>query len=138
MDGKIEQHICIKFCMKLSKSATRTLEMLHEVFGEHSLSWTAVSEWHSRFKASQMSVEDDECSGRPSTSKTTENVEKIRELHEECCRTIHGLADTVGSSYGVCQEILTENFNMCRIVVTFVPRLLTNDQKQWPVCKCVS
>jgi hypothetical protein len=37
MDGKIKQHICIKFCMKLDKSPTETLEMLHEGFGEHSL-----------------------------------------------------------------------------------------------------
>jgi hypothetical protein len=28
--------------MNLGKSATKTLEMLHEAFGEHSLSWTAV------------------------------------------------------------------------------------------------
>jgi hypothetical protein len=49
-DGKIEQRVCIKFCMKIGKSTTETLEMLNEVFGEHSLSWTAVSERHSRFK----------------------------------------------------------------------------------------
>jgi hypothetical protein len=37
--------------VKLSISTTETLEMLHEAFGEHSLSWTAVFEWHSCFKA---------------------------------------------------------------------------------------
>jgi hypothetical protein len=64
----------------------------------------------------------------------TENVEKCRELiHEDRRRTIHELADTVGLSYGVCQGILTENLNMCRIAAKFVPRLLTNDQKQWCV-----
>jgi hypothetical protein len=42
MDGKIKQRICIKFCVKLSKSATKTLEMVHEAFGEHSLSKTVV------------------------------------------------------------------------------------------------
>jgi hypothetical protein len=47
IDGKIEQHICIKFI----QSTTETLEMLQEAFGEHSLSWTTVFEWHSRFKA---------------------------------------------------------------------------------------
>jgi hypothetical protein len=62
--------------LKLSKSATETLEMLREAFGEPS-SRTAVSEWHSCFKASRVSVEDDKCSGRPSTSKMKENVEKI-------------------------------------------------------------
>jgi hypothetical protein len=42
IDGKMEQRVCIKFCVKLGKSATETLEMLHEALGEHSLSQTAV------------------------------------------------------------------------------------------------
>jgi hypothetical protein len=42
MDGTIKQHVCIKFCVKLGKSTTETLEMLREAFGKHSLSWTAV------------------------------------------------------------------------------------------------
>jgi transposase len=117
--------------VKLGKSATKVLEMLREAFGEHSLSQTAVFEWCSRFKAGRVSVEDDECSGRPSTSKMTENVEKIRELiHEDRHQTIHELADTIGINYGVCQEFLTENLNMHHIAAKFVPRLLTNDQKQ--------
>jgi hypothetical protein len=61
-------------CVKLCKSTTETLEMFREAFGEHYLSWTAVFERHSRFKAGRGSVEDDERSGRPSTSKTIENV----------------------------------------------------------------
>jgi hypothetical protein len=52
MDGKFEQRVCIKFCVKLSKSTTETLEMLCEAFGDHSLSQRAVFERHSRFKAS--------------------------------------------------------------------------------------
>jgi hypothetical protein len=60
MDGKIELHVCIKFCVKIGKTATETTEMLRETFGEHSLSQTAVFEWHSCFKAGQVSVEDDQ------------------------------------------------------------------------------
>jgi hypothetical protein len=112
--------------------------MFCEALGEHSLSQTAVFEWHSRFKASQVSVEDDERSEQSSTSKTTENVEKIRELvHKDHHRTIHELEDTVGISYGVCQEIVTENLNMCRIAAKFVPQLLTNNQKQWRINMCL-
>jgi hypothetical protein len=60
-----------------------------------------------------VSVEDDELSVRPSTSRMTENVEKIPEfIHEDIRRTIHELADTADIIYGVCQEILTENLNM--------------------------
>jgi hypothetical protein len=57
-------HVCIKFCVKLGKSTTKTLEMLCEAFGEHSLSQTAVFRWNSCFKAGRVSVEDDERSGR--------------------------------------------------------------------------
>jgi hypothetical protein len=40
MYGKIEQRVCIKFCVKLGKSVIGTLEMLHEAFGGHSSSRT--------------------------------------------------------------------------------------------------
>jgi hypothetical protein len=54
-----------------------------------------------------------------STSKTAEEVEKIRELiHEDRRRTIHELSDTAGVSYEVCQETLTENLNMPRIALS--------------------
>jgi predicted nucleic acid-binding Zn ribbon protein len=59
MDGKIGHHVCIKFRMKLGKSATKPPEMLRQVFGEHSVSRIAIFEWHSRFMVGQMSAEDD-------------------------------------------------------------------------------
>jgi hypothetical protein len=42
-----------------------------------------IFEWHLHFKASRVSVEGDERWGRPSTCRTTENVEKILELNHE-------------------------------------------------------
>jgi hypothetical protein len=60
MDGKIKECVCIKYLMELGKTNARTLEMLREALGEHSLCLTAVFEWLSLFKASQVSVEDDE------------------------------------------------------------------------------
>jgi hypothetical protein len=44
MNGKIEQCFCVKFYVKLGKSAIETPEMLHETFEEHSLSRTMVFE----------------------------------------------------------------------------------------------
>jgi hypothetical protein len=63
--------------------------MLCEAFGEHSLSQTAVFEWYSCFKASWVSVEDDERSVQPSTSKMTENVKKIRDCSPWICSSKH-------------------------------------------------
>jgi ribosomal protein S25 len=69
--------------------------------------------------------------GDHAPAKRKKMLKKIRELiHEDHCRTIHELADTVGISYGVCQEILTENLNVRSIAAKFVPRLLTNDRKR--------
>jgi hypothetical protein len=42
MGDKIEQRVCIIYCMKHDKSATETLEMLNEAFGKHSLRRTAI------------------------------------------------------------------------------------------------
>jgi hypothetical protein len=120
-----------------SSFANETIQMLHEAFGEHSLSRTVAPEWHSRFRAGRVSVEDDERSGRPSTRKATENVEKIRHLiQEDHGRTIHELTDNTGISYGVSEEILTENLNIRRIAAKLVSRLLTNDEKQLYVNLC--
>jgi hypothetical protein len=103
--------------------------MLREAFGKHSLSWTAVFEWHTCFKAGWVSVEDDQQNDR--------KCWKISIIHpKDRCWTILELADTVGIGYGVCQ-ILTENLNMCCIAAKFVPRFLTNDQKQWHVHVCL-
>jgi hypothetical protein len=52
MDGKIGQCVCIKFCMELGKSSAEILEMLRDIFREHSLRQTAVYEWQFRFKVS--------------------------------------------------------------------------------------
>jgi hypothetical protein len=105
MDGKMEQGVCIKCCVKIGKCAAETLQMLYEA--ELPLSRTAVFEWESRFKTSRVSIEGDERSGRTRNSKMKQNVEGIRELiHEDSRRTIHELADTVGISYLNCQGCL--------------------------------
>jgi hypothetical protein len=102
MDGKIKQRVCIKFCVKLGKSTAKTLEMLHEAFGEHSLSRRAVFERHSHFKAGQVSVEDDEHSGRPSSSKMTENAKKFENLST---KTVAGQSMSLRTPLGSAMEL---------------------------------
>jgi len=61
------------------QTATETHEMLQMAFKEESLSRTQVFDWFARFKSGEMSVEDHPHSERPPTSRTDENIEKIRE-----------------------------------------------------------
>ena len=76
----MEQRKSIKFCVKLGKTFTETLEMLRKAYGDPALSRTTVYEWFKRFKEGRESLDDDERSGRPASSRTDESVEKIREL----------------------------------------------------------
>ena len=75
-----EQRICMKFCVKTGKSVTETFEMLKIAFREESIGRTQTYEWYKHFKEGRTSVDDDPCSGRPSTSKTDDNVAKVREV----------------------------------------------------------
>jgi ribulose 1,5-bisphosphate carboxylase large subunit-like protein len=87
------------------------------------------------FQGGQVLVEDDELSGQPSTSKMTENVEKIRELiHKDHHQTVHQVKDTVGISYGVCKDILTENLNIRRPAPSSLQRAHPHVLENHTVC----
>jgi len=93
--------------------------------------------WYKRFNGGRTSVDDDERSGRPSTSTTRESIEKVREpILADRRQTIHDVCGIVGLSYGTVQRILAGNLNMRRISARFVPRLLSDDQKAHRVSVC--
>lgn len=111
--------------------------MLVQAFGNEALSKSRTFEWFRRFKEDRESVEDDQRLGRPSTAITPENITKIREIiHQDRRQTIHDVAETVGLSYGTCQRVLSGELNMRRIAAKFVPRLLTQEQRDRRVQVC--
>ncbi|KAJ8953856.1 hypothetical protein NQ318_006707 [Aromia moschata] len=74
---EIEQRVNLK-CLnlvKLRKTFTEAYAMLKEVYGNEQLSCTQVFEWFKRVKKGRETTEDDPHPGRPSTSKTDENIE---------------------------------------------------------------
>ena len=132
-----EQRICIKFCFNLKKTAAETHQILQEAFGDNAMSQSKTFLWHKRFKDGRTSVDDDECSGRPSTSTTPENIAKVREaILADRRQTIHDVCEIIGLSYGTVQRILADNLNMRRISARFVPRQLSDDQKAIRVSVC--
>jgi len=64
-------------------------------------------------------------------------VEQVRAaINQDCRRSIHDLCAEVGIGYGSCQRILTEQLNMHQTATKFVPRVLTQDQKDSRVAIC--
>jgi len=80
LSANVEQRVNIKFLTKLGKSATDTYNLLTEVYGDQCLFRTQVFEWFKKFKEGREYVGDDPKSGRPSTAKTQENVEKVARI----------------------------------------------------------
>ena len=107
MDVKLEQRANIKFFVNLGQSGAETFEMLGRAYGNQAMFRATCFECHARFKRGRTSLEDDERSGRPSTSSTPKNVETVRWLvHEDRRRTIKEIAAIVNVSYRTVQTIL--------------------------------
>jgi transposase len=92
MDVKLEQRANVKFCVKLGKFLAETFEMIRRAYRNEAMSRVRCFDWHAHFKRGRTSLEDDERSGRPSTSSTPKNVETVQRLvREDRRRTINPL-----------------------------------------------
>ena len=131
MTEKIEQRYCIKFCQKLGDTPVETIRKIQQAFGNDALSPTQTKQWFKRFKDGRASVESDHRSGRPSTSRNNEVMDQVREKVLEDRRiTIQEIAVEVGISTGSVHTILHEDLNLWRVSAKFVPKLLTEQQKE--------
>ena len=125
-----KQRVCIKFCVRLGKTGSETFELLKQAFGDSCMSRSRTFEWFGRLKNGRTSTDNDDRSGRPSTTTTLSKMAQVRAaVNQDHRRTIHDLCAKVGIGYGPCQRIHTKQLNMHRIAAKFVPRVLTQDQK---------
>ncbi|XP_011859854.1 PREDICTED: putative uncharacterized protein FLJ37770 [Vollenhovia emeryi] len=137
MQRTLEQRYAVKFCVGLGKSGTETLAMIRQVFGSDSLSQTAVFKWHKLFKDGRESVEDKPRAGRPSTSRTDDNVQRVRDVLNSNRRlSVRMIADQIGIDKMIVHTIITEDLAIRKICAKFVPKVLTDDQKQRRVSAC--
>ena len=110
MTESIEQRYCIKSCQKLSNNQTETIKMIQQAFGDEALSQTEIKEWFNCFKSGRMSVESETRSGRPSTIRNEEVIEKVRQIVLEDQRlTLREIVEEVGISRESVYFILTED-----------------------------
>jgi len=127
----VEQRINMKFCVKLGKSATETYDLLKNVYGDECLSRTQVFEWFKRFKEGREEIGDDQRPGRSSTSETDVNIEKVSEIVQQDRRlSIRAVVELIIVDKETVRQILHNNFNMKKMCLEMVPRLLTPEQKE--------
>ena len=104
---------------------------------DDTMSRTRLFEWHRRFKEGREEVEDNPRSGRPSTSRTDKNVERVRQkLRSDRRPTVRMIADELGMNSERVWRIITEDLGMRKICAKMVPRLLNETQKERRVQVC--
>ena len=133
----LEQRTNLKFLVRLGKSPTEAFKMLQLVYGDETMARSSVFEWHKRFRDGLEEVEDTARSGRPSTSRTEENVDRVRQMIRNDRRlTVRIIADSLSINRDCVWKILTEDLGMRKICAKMVPKLLNDDQKERRVQVC--
>jgi len=137
MDVREEKRVAIKFCCRVDFSATKAVELIQRAYGDAALSRTTIFEWHKRFREGRESVKDDGRSGRPTTSRTDDNIaafyKMIKEVRDVRSRLI---ADTFGIPKTVVLRILREDLKKRKLCSRFVPHALTREQMDERVAAC--
>jgi len=105
--------------------------MLVQVYGNNAMKKRAVYKWMKRFSEGRESVTDEERSGRPATSRTEENIAKVRQIVCENRRlTVRSIAEQMDIDKETVRKILTEDLDMREVCAKLVPKELTEKQKQ--------
>ena len=131
MTERVEQRYCIKFCQKLEDSQAKTICKIHRVFGDSAISVTQIKVWYNRFKDGCTSVESNERSGRHLTCRNDVIIEEVKTLiMANCHLTVREIADKLGISKDSAHANLTQELGMHRVSAKFVPRLISEEQKQ--------
>ena len=108
----VEQRINLKFLVRLGQTPTEALKLLQKVYGDDTMSRTCLLEWHRRFKEGREEVEDDHTSGRPSTSRTDKNVERVRQkVRSDRRLTVRMIVDELGMNSERVWRIITEDLS---------------------------
>ena len=126
---KFEQRCAIKFCFKLGMNATETCGKLKEAYEEDALSRAQIFRWFKDFSEGRDLVEDEPRTGRPTTSKTDVNVERVKSLVRSDRRlTIRLVAEQLNLNKSIVHDVLKNNLQMRKVSAKLVPKNLTVQQ----------
>ena len=118
----VEQRINLKFLAKLGETPSECFALLQQVYKEKTMSRACAFEWHKRFRESH----GDQRSGRPVTSRTDSNIDRVKQLVRADSRlTIRMISEELSIGRDTVRKFLTENLKMRKLCAKMVPKILS-------------
>jgi len=103
------------------------LQLLRTAYGDAVLSSAQVFRWHKAFKDGRESVEDKQRTGCPSTSKTENNVARVKAVLDRDRRlNVRLITEKVGLPKTDVHRIITEDLHLRKICAKLVPKNLSD------------
>ncbi len=130
--GKTDQRIMIKFMTVQNMRPIDIWWRLRHVHGTQTLCQVSVRNWVRKFEANpQLSCLDKAHPGCPRFAQTQRKINSVRRfLGEDARHSIREIAVLCGISVGTAHRIVTKELKLHKIASRFVPKILTDDQKQ--------
>ena len=101
---------------------------MRDVYGGDCPSRSTIYKWIERFENGWDTADDDHRPGRPKSSSTQSNIRLIESILDEDRRaTVRELEETTGFSKSIIHTIIKDELEMSRVVVRWVPKLLSED-----------
>ncbi len=110
---------------------------MKEVFGEAVMSQTRVRVWHKRFKDGLTTFKDTPHTGRPHSTRTNRNIDKVRQLLDaDKQSSIRDIADKLNLKKSSVHNILKKDLQLSKLAPKMIPKILTEEQKRFRVQLC--
>ena len=124
---KIEKRAIIKFCHDLGKTPTQTIGLMEQA-GCKGIQRSLVFRWHKMFKDGRDELKDERRTGR--RKSRVDFVDAVRDvIYGDRRMTVRDICNETGMSYGTVYRILTDELHMRKVCARWIPRLLTDDNR---------
>jgi transposase len=129
--GKEHYRSYVYIEMKRGKTAAEIHRQLQETADLQPPSQATVFRWYKKFQDGYTSLADEQRVGRPCSSTTSANVNRIKELlRDDPRQSLSMIAEQVGIGKETVREIVRDRLGFRKVCSVFVPHSLTPAEKR--------
>ena len=130
LEERVEQRAILKFLVKNGHTPIECWRQLRQVHGANCMSKNRVRVWHRRFRNGWTDTKDQKRPGRPKSARTAETIQAVEDaIRGERRVTVRDLAENLSMSKSSVHNIIQKDLKMSKIAPKFIPKDLTEDQK---------